>query len=105
MFSLIWIGWTNGSLYIELHGREDGRTRVTVFGQMAILALLAVFTADASDRTGAPFALVYAAFLGFLTLALALRPAPGPSGATGTALAVTRPLRRGHGRLGHGDRS
>ena len=68
VFSLIWIGWTNGSLYIELHGREDGRTRTIVFGQMGILALLAVFTADASDRTGAAFALVYAAFLGALTL-------------------------------------
>ena len=68
VFSLIWIGWTNGSLYIELHGREDGRTRTIVFGQMGILALLAVFTADASDRTGAAFAFVYAAFLGALTL-------------------------------------
>jgi low temperature requirement protein LtrA len=38
-----------------------------VFGQMGILALLAVFTADAAGRTGGPFALVYAAFLAALT--------------------------------------
>jgi low temperature requirement protein LtrA len=66
VFSLIWIGWTNGSLYIELHGREDGRTRSIVFGQMAILALLAVFTSEAAGETGAAFAIVYAAFLGTL---------------------------------------
>ena len=27
VFALIWIGWINGTLYLELHGREDGRTR------------------------------------------------------------------------------
>jgi low temperature requirement protein LtrA len=26
VFALIWIAWINGSLYLELHGREDGRT-------------------------------------------------------------------------------
>jgi low temperature requirement protein LtrA len=37
VFTLIWIGWINGSLYLELHGREDGRTRTVVFVQMGIL--------------------------------------------------------------------
>ena len=32
--ALIWIAWTNGSLYLELHGREDGRTCTVVFIQM-----------------------------------------------------------------------
>jgi len=32
VFALIWIAWINGSLYLELHGREDGRTRSIVFG-------------------------------------------------------------------------
>ena len=36
------------------HGREDGRTRNVVFIQMGILALLAVFTADAADGTARP---------------------------------------------------
>ena len=46
IFGLIWFAWINGSLYVELHGGEDGRTRNIVFVQMCILALLAVFTAE-----------------------------------------------------------
>jgi len=63
IFGLVWIAWLNGSLYHELHGQRDGRTRSFVFVQMAILALLAIFTADAAGETGMEFALVYAAFL------------------------------------------
>jgi low temperature requirement protein LtrA len=67
VFALIWIAWVNGSLYLELHGREDGRTRLVVFAQMGVLVLLAVFTADAANGSGRPFALVYAAFLAVMT--------------------------------------
>jgi low temperature requirement protein LtrA len=67
-FGLIWIAWVNGTLYLELHGREDGRTRSYVFLQMGILALLAVFTGGAANESGAPFALTYVAFLGVLVL-------------------------------------
>ena len=63
VFALIWIAWLNGTVYLELHGREDGRTRTFVFVQMGILAVLAVFTADATEGSGAAFALAYAAFL------------------------------------------
>jgi low temperature requirement protein LtrA len=62
VFALIWIAWNNGSLYLELHGREDGRTRSIIFVQMGILALLAVFTADAADGSGWSFAVVYATY-------------------------------------------
>jgi low temperature requirement protein LtrA len=62
VFALIWIAWINGSLYLELHGREDGRTRSVVFVQMGILVLLAVFTAEAADGGGGGFAVVYAAY-------------------------------------------
>jgi low temperature requirement protein LtrA len=62
VFALIWIAWINGSLYLELHGREDGRTRSIVFLQMGILVLLAVFTADAADTSGRGFAVVYAIY-------------------------------------------
>jgi low temperature requirement protein LtrA len=62
VFALIWIAWINGSLYLELHGREDGRTRSVVFLQMGILVLLAVFTAEAADGSGRGFALVYATY-------------------------------------------
>ncbi len=63
VFGMLWFAWFNGSLYVELHGREDGRTRLLVFLQMGILALLAVFTGTAAGDGGQPFALVYAAFL------------------------------------------
>jgi low temperature requirement protein LtrA len=66
VFGLIWIAWVNGSLYLELHGREDGRTRSFVFLQMGILAVLAVFTGSAATESGAQFALTYVAFLAVL---------------------------------------
>ena len=67
VFAVIWVAWANGTLYYELHGREDGRTRTYVFIQMAILALLAVFTAKAANDTGTAFALVLIAFLVVMT--------------------------------------
>lgn len=67
VFGMIFIAWLNGTLYHELHGREDGRGRFYVFVQMLILALLAVFTDHASTSAGRPFALVYTAFLALLT--------------------------------------
>jgi low temperature requirement protein LtrA len=66
VFALIWIAWMNGTVYLELHGRDDGRTRFLVFVQMGLLVLLAVFTAHAADGTGRSFAIVYALFLGFV---------------------------------------
>jgi low temperature requirement protein LtrA len=67
VFSLIWIAWVNGSLYLELHGREDGRTRLFVFFQMGLVALLAVYAGIAAeDVGGARFALVYVGFLATL---------------------------------------
>jgi low temperature requirement protein LtrA len=67
VFSMIWVGWVNGSLYLDLHGRADGRTRSFVFIQMGVLALLAVFADGAAGQDGPAFALVYAAFLAVLT--------------------------------------
>ena len=66
VFALIWIGWVNGSLYLELHGREDGRTRAVVFLQMGVLVVLAVSTADAAGSNGRGFALAYAVFQALL---------------------------------------
>jgi low temperature requirement protein LtrA len=63
IFGLVWIAWNQGSLYHDLHGRRDGRTRSFVFLQMGILVLLAVFTGSAAGETGTQFAVVYAAFL------------------------------------------
>src|SRR5215217_551696 len=66
VFGMLWFAWFNGSLYIELHGRDDGRTRLLVFLQMGILALLAVFTGEAAGAPGQQFAIVYAAFLALM---------------------------------------
>src|SRR5690349_1166621 len=66
VFTMIWFAWFNGSLYIELHGREDSRTRLLLFFPMGILALMAMFAQHAAGATGTPFAIVYAAFLAFM---------------------------------------
>ena len=67
VFGLIWIAWLNGTLYYELHGRQDLRTRVFVFLQMLILVLLAVFTGEATGSAGSAFAWTYVAYLAVLT--------------------------------------
>ncbi len=67
VFTMIWIAWFNGTVYQDLHGREDGRSRSFVFLQMLILALLGVFTADAAGSSGRGFAIVYTVFLPVLT--------------------------------------
>lgn len=59
VFGLIWMAWLNGTLWHELHGREDGRSRLYIFTQMGLIALLAVFTGDATGEAGPEFALVY----------------------------------------------
>ena len=66
IFALIWIAWLNGTLYYELHGHEDARTRFFVFVQMAVLVMLAVFTGDAGGETGLAFAITYVIYLSIL---------------------------------------
>src|SRR4029453_5541996 len=86
VFAMIWIAWVNGSLYVERPGREDGRTRPFVFVQIAILALLAVFTGSATGGTGQQFALVYALFLAvnmWLWYSVRLQDEPEYMGVTG----------------------
>jgi low temperature requirement protein LtrA len=63
VFGLIWLAWINGAVYHDLHGRAEGRTRSYVFVQMGVLALLAVFTGQATAGDGPAFALVYSAYL------------------------------------------
>ena len=59
VFGLIWLAWFNGTLWHELHGREDGRSRNYIFLQMGLLALLAVFAGEATSGDGRPFAITY----------------------------------------------
>jgi low temperature requirement protein LtrA len=67
LFGLIWLAWMNGTIYYDLHGREDGRTRTFVFIQMALLVLLGVFTGDAVGSDGPAFAVVYAIYFAVFT--------------------------------------
>lgn len=67
VFGLIWLAWMNGSLHHELHGRNDGRSRLYVFAQMLLLAVLAVFTGHAADGDGRGFAIAYTILLVMLT--------------------------------------
>ena len=59
VFALIWIAWLNGTLYQDLHGREDGRSRVAIFVQMMVIAPLAVFTPHATGADSTEFAITY----------------------------------------------
>jgi len=67
VFSLTYIAWTQGSTYLELHGRNNGRTRAFVFVQIGILAILAVYAAESSAVGGSDFAIAYASFLLVMT--------------------------------------
>ncbi len=67
VFGMIWLAWLNGSIYQDLHGREDGRSRTYIFVQMAILALLGVYTAHAAGDDGRGFALAYTGLFIVLT--------------------------------------
>ncbi len=59
VFALIWLAWLNGTLYHELHGREDVRSRLAIFAQMMLLAWLGVYTGEATASGGEMFAIVY----------------------------------------------
>jgi low temperature requirement protein LtrA len=63
IFGMIWLAWLNGTLYHELHGREDGRSRTYIFIQMLLLAGLAVYAGDATGEGGTAFAGIYLALL------------------------------------------
>lgn len=67
MFAMVWIAWMNGSLYHEVHGRDDGRHRAYLFTQMFLLILLAAFAHDATTTRATEFAVTYAALMGVFT--------------------------------------
>lgn len=63
LFAVMWVAWFNGSVFHELHGREDGRARTLIFAQMLLLALLAVEADEAGGEHGGRFAAYLAALL------------------------------------------
>ncbi|MGB4871469.1 MAG: low temperature requirement protein A, partial [Candidatus Promineifilaceae bacterium] len=62
LFIIVWWAWLNGSLYHDLHGNNDIRTRVFTFLQMGSVAAMAVFAHGAMGESSTGFALAYAAF-------------------------------------------
>ncbi len=67
MFVIVWWSWINGTLYHDIHGNDDIRTRVFTFMQMFSVAAMAVFAHDAFGDTSIGFALSYAGFQLILT--------------------------------------
>ena len=67
LFIMVWWAWLNGTLYHELHGNDDIRTRVFTFLQMFTIVSMAVFAHNALSNGADGFALSYAAFLLILT--------------------------------------
>ena len=67
LFALIWWAWVNGSLYHDLHGNNDIRTRVFTFLQMASVVGMSVFAHNALTDGYMGFAFSYGFFLAILT--------------------------------------
>ena len=67
LFAIVWWAWLNGTIYHDLHGNNDVRTRVFTFLQMFSVIAMAVFAHDALGETADGFALAYAAFQLILT--------------------------------------
>lgn len=69
LFALVWYTWLNGTLYHDLHGDDDGRSRLYMFVQMGLVALLSVYAGHAADDPddGRAFAVVLALLIVWLT--------------------------------------
>lgn len=67
LFGLLWIGWYNGTLLHDAHGRPDMRNRALTFLQMFAIAAMAVFAPTADGDGGTGFAVSYLVFLILLT--------------------------------------
>jgi low temperature requirement protein LtrA len=67
LFVIVWWAWLNGTMYHDLHGSNDIRTRFFTFLQMFSVAAMAVFAHNALGEGAVGFALSYAAFQLILT--------------------------------------
>ena len=67
LFVIVWWAWLNGSLYHDIHGNNDIRTRFFTFLQMITVVAMAVFAHDALGESSVGFALSYASFQLILT--------------------------------------
>lgn len=65
-FMMLW-AWFNGSMYHELHGNNDMKTRILTFLQMIFLAWMWIFIHSAFNWWHQGFAIFYTLFLTLLT--------------------------------------
>lgn len=63
LFAMMFWAWLNGTLYHELHGNNDIRSRIFTFAQMIFLVGMGVFAHAAFDGMYQRFAGSYALFL------------------------------------------
>ena len=68
IFALIWIAWLNGSLYHELHGRDDARGRTLLLVQILALVPLGACIPAAGGARGRAFAVAAAVLFAILAL-------------------------------------
>jgi low temperature requirement protein LtrA len=68
VFTLVWIAWTNGSLYHELHGRDDARSRSTFLLQILVLTAIGACIPQAGGARGAAFAVATAVLFAILAV-------------------------------------
>jgi low temperature requirement protein LtrA len=68
VFTLVWIAWTNASLYHELHGRDDARSRSTFLVQILVLAAMGACIPQAGSTRGAAFAVAAAVLFAILAM-------------------------------------
>jgi low temperature requirement protein LtrA len=69
LFTLVWYTWLNGTLYHDLHGSDDGRSRTYMFVQMLLVALMSVYAGEATvdSEAGQRFAILLAVLLVWLS--------------------------------------
>ncbi len=68
IFLMMFWAWFNGSMYHELHGNKDLKTRVVIFAQMLCLIGMGIFIHSAFGEGYRGFALFYGLFLSILTV-------------------------------------
>jgi low temperature requirement protein LtrA len=67
MFLVIWLAWINGTLYHELHGNNDIRTRIFTFLQMFTVVGMAIFAHNALTENYLGFVISFVAYQLLLT--------------------------------------
>jgi len=68
LFTIVWWAWVNGTVYHELHGNNDMRTRVFTFLQMFSVIGMAIFAHNAFTDGTFGFAISFGVFQLILTI-------------------------------------